>query len=75
MGRIGQVVIALAAAVVVGLLGASAFNPQAGFLFHSFVLWRFFGITFEVGLPVFGSVAILAAFTTMITSRGENPET
>ena len=49
----------LATVVVAGLVGASAFNPDNGFLAHSTLLWRVFGISFEAGgiILVLGIVA------------------
>lgn len=46
--------------VVVGLLGAAAFNPDDGFLVPSEPLWRLFGITAYLGLGTAYLLPILA---------------
>ncbi len=45
-----RVTAGLMIAVPVGFLGAWAFNPDNGVVFHNEVLWRSFGIMFEAGL-------------------------
>jgi hypothetical protein len=53
------------AAIVVGMAGAAAFNPDDGFVAHVDLLWRIFGIGVYLGaiaLPVIlltGIVALL----------------
>lgn len=54
--------VSLAIAVVLGLAGASAFNPDNGFLIHSKLLWRIFGISFEAG----GLIVVLAVIVTAV---------
>lgn len=70
MSRLKHAIVALAVAVVLGLLGASAFNPQSGFLLDSEVLWRVCGITSEVGLPTLLLLAILATIATVVSRPG-----
>ncbi len=69
VGRLRCLVVALAVAVPVGLLGASAFNPDSGFVLHNEALWRIFGIMFELGLPLLFIVAILTAVVHMLSRR------
>jgi uncharacterized membrane protein YhfC len=60
MKRLERYAAALALAVIVGLVGASAFNPDNGFLIHSESLWRIFGLTFEIGAAILLLAVILA---------------
>jgi hypothetical protein len=50
----------------VGLLGATAFNPDSGLVLHSMVLWRIFGLTFEIGTPLLLILSMLTAITSVI---------
>ena len=56
-----------ALALPVGLLGASAFNPDNGLILHSMLLWRGFGLIFEVVAPLSLILAMLIALTGAIT--------
>jgi hypothetical protein len=51
--------VALSVAIPLGGIGAWAFNPDSGAVLHSEVLWRIFGLMFEVGL--FLLVALVVA--------------
>ena len=53
-------------ALAVGLVGATAFNPDSGFVLHSMVLWRIFGLTFEIGTPLLLILSMLTAITSVI---------
>jgi len=53
----------------VGLLGAAAFNPDSGFVVHSMVLWRIFGLMFEIATPLLLILAMLTAITSAIKSQ------
>jgi hypothetical protein len=59
MRRVQVALTVLAVAVIVGGLGAWAFNPDSGATLHSFALWETFGVVFELGLPVLFLVAII----------------
>jgi hypothetical protein len=52
-----------ALALPVGLFGAAAFNPDSGAIVHSTVLWRSFGLMFEVAAPLLLVGAMLIALT------------
>ena len=47
--------------VVVGLLGAGAFNPDDGFLLRSEGLWRAFGIAAYAGMGAGYLIVLVAA--------------
>jgi hypothetical protein len=66
--RLQIAVIALAAAVLIGAAGASAFNPDSGAVLHSLALWRIFGIMFELGLPLLVLAVIVAAIHAVVGS-------
>ncbi len=75
MGAVHQLrntVVALAVVVPLGGVGAWAFNPQSGAVLHSVALWRIFGITFEIGLPLLVVLAIVAAVVAMFTTRNSH---
>ena len=48
-----------AVVVVVGGVGATAFNPDSGKISHSLVLWRIFGIAAELGLLILFLLALV----------------
>jgi hypothetical protein len=51
-------------AILLGGVGAWAFNPEDGVVLHSEVLWRIFGIMCEGGLfLLMGLVVVLGLFT------------
>jgi hypothetical protein len=54
---VGALVVAVAT-FAVGLLGASAFNPDDGSLLHSELLWRLFGIPSELALVATPALAL-----------------
>jgi hypothetical protein len=63
-------------ALAVGLVGATAFNPDSGFVLHSMVLWRTFGLMVEIGTPLLLILATLTAITSAIKghrSRSSSP--
>ena len=57
-----------AAAVAVGFAGASAFNPDSGWLWHATALWQIFGIAVYAGAFVF-PLALLAAAALALRGR------
>jgi hypothetical protein len=59
--RLQNTLVALVIAVPIGGIGASAFNPQRGFVLHSYVLWEIFGLVFELGLALVVIVTLLIA--------------
>jgi hypothetical protein len=69
VSRFNVAVVALAAAIPVGGIGAWAFNPDSGVVLHSSALWRIFGITFEVGLPLLLVVLIVSALRGVLRNR------
>ncbi len=60
-------------ALPVGFVGATAFNPDSGFVLHSVVLWRTFGPMVEIGTPLLLLLATLTAITSAITGRSRRP--
>ena len=60
-----RVGLGLAVTVVIGLIGASAFNADHGFVVQSHLLWQVFGVMFEIGLPLLfvGFVLVAVAAT------------
>jgi hypothetical protein len=56
-------------AMPVGLPGATACNPDSGFILHRMVLWRIFGVTVEIGTPLLLTLAMLTAITSAIKRR------
>jgi hypothetical protein len=48
-------------AISLGLLGASAFNPDDGFLLQSELLWRIFGLAAYFGLFVVYGIPVFLA--------------
>jgi hypothetical protein len=56
--------VGLSAAIPLGAVGASAFNPDNGLVLHSEVLWRIFGIMCEGGvLLLMGFVGVVGLVT------------
>lgn len=55
-----------ALALPVGLVGATAFNPDSGLVLHRSVLWRIFGLMVEIGTPMLLILATLTAITSAI---------
>lgn len=53
--------VTLPAAIVLGGLGASAFNPDSGSVLHNEALWRIFGIMCEGGALLLGIAIIVFA--------------
>jgi hypothetical protein len=72
MSRLQRLLLALAVAIPVGLLGAQAFNPDSGFLLHSMVLWRIFGLIFELGLPLLLILTVLSSIISVISRRSRS---
>jgi hypothetical protein len=68
MSRLRGLAWGLVLAVPLGFLGAAAFNPDSGFILHSMVLWRIFGLMFEVGLPLLLIMLVVSAVRSLITS-------
>lgn len=58
--------VALPIAIVVGCLGAWAFNPDTGAVLHSEVLWRIFGVMCEGALFVLMGLVVLLAVSTLV---------
>jgi hypothetical protein len=56
----------LPVAIVIGLSGAGAFNPDTGAVLHSEALWRIFGIVGEGGMFLAMTVVIPLALVTVL---------
>jgi hypothetical protein len=68
VSRLQIAIVALAAAIAIGGVGAWAFNPDSGAVLRSLALWRIFGIMFELGLPLLLVVLLVAGIHGLLRS-------
>ena len=65
-----------ASATWVGLLGASAFNPDDGYLLRSEALWTVFGLAASFGMfmlygvPIYATIRLVTRLRRRACSRG-----
>jgi hypothetical protein len=70
MTRLQKAILLVAFAVPLGLVGATAFNPDSGWAVRSALLWHVFGGTFEIGLPLIVLFTLFAAVRIVLVRRG-----
>ena len=69
MTRFESAAVLVAFAVPLGLLGATAFNPDSGWAARSALLWHLFGGIVEAAIPLFVLLALFAPAKAVVLRR------